>query len=227
MGSSKFIKFLISITIIIFVGFVTVGLVFKDEAQESAISIETSGQPTVGYPSAKVHVVVFEEPKCSLCKTYNNKIFPEIKKEFIDTNKVLYTVIPVSFLPSSLPAADALLCVYYQDPKYPNPDLFFTFLDYLYQNQPPEHEDWATEDKLIEMASQASQAIHLRQLRSCTDQQSHRNIIVENTEYGRKLMGGRIMTPTVYVDGLEVKKLTKKNIKKQISKALEAKGVAL
>lgn len=121
-----------------------------------SITIKTTGQPTIGYAQARVHVVVFEEPKCSHCRDYSNNIFPTIKKDFIDTNKILYTLIPVSFLPGSMPAAVASLCVYNQTPLYPNDELFFKFLDTMYQNQPGEQTDWATPKTLVEYARATS-----------------------------------------------------------------------
>ena len=100
-----------------------------------SIVLNTKGQPTIGYAKARVHVVVFEEPKCSHCRNYNNDIFPIIKKDFIDTNKIRYTAVPVSFLPGSMPAAIAALCVYYENPLYPNDELFFKYFDYMYKHQ--------------------------------------------------------------------------------------------
>ncbi len=222
----KTVRLLISFTVLVFVGLITIGYFIHSRQFPDAILINTTGQPTIGYPSAKVRVVVFEEPKCSSCRNYNNKVFPQIKREFIETNKILYTVVTVSFLPSSLPAADALLCVYHQDPKHPNPELFFAYLDFIYRNQPPEHEDWVTDDKLIEMAHQASPAIQLRQLRVCADKQTYRSQVAKNTEYGRRIMNGRIITPTLYVDGVEVKDLSHANVSKMIRRALVAKGVS-
>lgn len=179
--------------------------------------IDTSGQPTIGYPKAKVHVVVFEEPKCPDCKRYNNTIFQQIKKEFIDTNQIRYTVIPVSFLPNSMPAAVALLCAYHQDEEYTNADQYFTLLDYLYANQPPEQEDWATVENLQEMAKKASPAIHLDQLKNCIEQESYRVQIAKNTEYGAKLMNGLLSTPSIYVNGIRADKVSLSTIKKLIS----------
>src|SRR5262245_26924290 len=100
-----------------------------------SIILNTTGQPTIGYAKARVHVVVFEEPKCSHCREFNNNIFPTIKKDFIDTNKIRYTVIPVSFLPGSMPAAIATLCVYHENALYPNDELFFKYFDYIYKHQ--------------------------------------------------------------------------------------------
>lgn len=181
-----------------------------------AISVEREGQPTIGYPKAKVHVVVFEEPKCSSCLQYNNEIYPTIKREFIDTNKITYTVIPVSFLPGSMPAAVALLCVYYAEERYPNADLFFKYLDYLYRHQPDEHLDWANAKTLGEYAKKTSPAIKEEPLKKCVDMETYRIQIEKNTLYGSSIMGGVISTPTIYVNGIKVEHVTVDAIRKLI-----------
>ena len=180
------------------------------------IAINYSGQPTLGYPKARIHLVMFEEPKCSNCAAFNDRVFPQIKKAFIDTNKITYTVIPVSFLPGSMPAAIALLCAYHSDPLYPNNELFFSYLDYMYKHQPSETTDWATPEKLTEMAEHASPAINPLQLKKCIDMQTYRIKIQQNTEYGKQVMGGTLATPTLFVNGIEVKGLTFENIKEMI-----------
>jgi protein-disulfide isomerase len=190
------------------------------QAQE-ALAINTEGQPTIGYPKARVHVVALLEPKCSDSKRYNNEVFPRIKEAFIDTNKVTYTVIPVSFLPNSMPAAVALLCVYNQDEGYPNSDLFFTYLNYLYKNQPTEHKDWVTEERLVEFAKAASPAIRLDNLKDCIQQEAHRIQIVKNTKYGAELLGGRISTPSLFVDGVKVEDASYEKISQAIKQALQ------
>ncbi len=190
-----------------------------------AIELDTEGQPTIGYPKARVHIVVFEEPKCSNCRDYNDMVFPTIKKEFIDTNKVTYTVIPVSFLPGSMPAAVALLCVYNADPDYPNSEMFLNYFDYIYEHQPDEHTDWATSAELGEFAKKTSPAIKIDKLTRCIDMEKYRVQIKKNTEYGAKVMGGVISTPTVYVNGIEVKELTVDGLSKLIQEVLEHEGV--
>ena len=95
----RHIKSLVVTTFIVLI--IAAGLIHYIGKKElpPAITLDTTGQPTIGYPKAKVHVVVFEEPKCSNCRDYSREIYPSIKKNFIDTNKITYTVIPVSFLP--------------------------------------------------------------------------------------------------------------------------------
>jgi len=214
---SKPPRLLFFATIVVFLVILGVGYVSCGSDLGDSIAINTQGQPTIGYSKARVHLVLFEEPKCINCKTFNEKVFPRIKKEFIDTNKITYTVIPVAFLPGSMPAAVALLCAYYLDPLYPNDALFFTYLDYMYAHQPDEGIDWASREKLLEFAKEASPAIDLEKLAQCIDREQYRVKILKNTEYGRKLMGGTIATPTLYVNGIMVEKLTYSEIQKLIN----------
>lgn len=223
IGSEKKLVLVTASLFIMAFGFILLGAHKKPPYHPDAISIDTREQPTIGHPRAQVQVVVFEEPKCSNCKEFNKLIFPKLKEEFIDTSKILYTVIPVSFLPNSMSAAEALLCVYLADPLYPNSDLFFTYLDYIYSHQPEESVNWTTTDKLLEFAKNTSPSINLSHLRSCVDNDSYRIRVQKNTEYGSYLMGGTISTPTIYVDGIKVNELTYDNVKKLIQEVIENK----
>lgn len=190
-----------------------------------AIVVKFEDQPTIGYPKAKVHVVVFEEPKCVNCRDYTNKLYPQIKKNFIDTNKITYTVIPVSFLPGSMPAAVALLCVYNADAEFPNHDLFFKYLDYIYANQPDEHTDWVTTEKMVEFAKAASPAIELDKLAACIDKETYRVQVEKNNAYGRSIMKGQLSTPTIYINGIKVEGLDYSTVENLIHELLEKEGV--
>lgn len=190
-----------------------------------SIDIKIKGHPTLGYAQAKVHLVLFEEPKCTHCREFTEQIFPEIKKEFIDTNKISFTIIPVSFLPGSMPAAIATLCVYHEDPLYPNDELFFKFIDYLYAHQPDEMSDWGTPENLIAYAKATSPAIKLPKLRKCIDMETYRVQIEKNTDYGKQVMGGKLMTPTLFVNGIQVEELSLENVSRLIREMLEYEGV--
>jgi protein-disulfide isomerase len=190
--------------------------------------IDISQQPTIGYPKATVQVVAFLEPKCPDSKRYNNLVYPKFEEAFINTNKVRYTVIPVSFLPHSMPAAIALLCVYNQDPQYPNNDLFFNYLNYIYHNQPPERENWATVENLQKFAAATSPAIQADRLKDCILNEKYRVQIEKNSAYGNKLMEGHLSTPTIFVDGVKVENtddtINWDNLKKAIEQALQKRA---
>ena len=194
---------------------------FNHANVDARLNISIEGQPTIGDPKAPLSVVVFEEPKCSNCKIFNNNIFPLIKRDFIETHKIQYTVIPVSFLPHSMPAAIALMCVFHV-----NNDLFFTFLNYLYLHQPPENLDWTTTANLQDLAKQASPDISLDKLKHCIEQDTYRAQITKNTENALKLMGGMLKTPTIYVDGVEVREMSSEGIIRLINAELALKELS-
>lgn len=189
-------------------------------------NIDISLQPSMGNMRAPVQVVAFLEPKCPDSKKYYLDSFPKLKRDFIDRNLVHYAVITASFLPQSMPAAIALLCVYNQDPKHPRADLFFKYLDYIYRNQPPEKDNWATIENLQQFALRASSAIDRAKLKMCIEQEHYRAQIEKNTSEGNRIMG-RISTPTIFVDGKKVENkddtVNYDALKKAINDALQSK----
>lgn len=191
----------------------------------TAALLDVTNQPTMGDPKAPVQVVAFLEPKCPDSKRYNNASFPKLQTEFIDTNKIRYTVITTSFLSQSMPAAIALLSTYNQTPTPPHTDLFFKYLEYIYLHQPPERQNWATLETLQSFAVQASSAIDQEQLKKSIQQQTYKAQIEKNTAYGNLLMG-RLSTPTIFVNGRKVdnsdETIDYGNLKKAIEKALKS-----
>jgi protein-disulfide isomerase len=218
-------KVLVITTLIVLALISFAGLHFNSTKRlPPGITLETDGQPTIGYPKAKVHVVVFEEPKCTDCKTYSDTIFPKIKKDFIDTNKIKYTLIPVSFIPDSMPAAIAWLSVYNQDPEFPNKDLFYNYVEYMFAHQPSENEDWATIDNLLKFAKETSPAIKLDVLKNNINREAYRIQIEKNTKYGFSIMNHVLATPSIYVEGIKVEDINYPDIKHLINTVIQQKG---
>lgn len=174
-------------------------------------TINTNDQPTMGKIDAGVQIVVFEDLKCIACKTFNNTVLPLIKKEYIDTGAAKYTVINLAFIPGSMPAANAARCLYKE-----NPDWFFAFVDHVYQNQPPETEDWATIPKLVEFAS-AIPGVNPEKLSHCIYDSPYTDFILKNFEQARQLQGPSVSTPAVYVNGHFVEEPSALHVKKAIA----------
>jgi protein-disulfide isomerase len=221
MNSKKLV--LSTLLVLTILGFI--GLQFgKSQPLPPSIKIKTEGHPTIGYPQATVRVVIFDEPKCSDCKLFSDTIYPELKKAFIDTNKILYTFIPVSFIPGSMPAAMSWLSVYYQDKEFPNDELFFKYVDYMYANQPSEIEDWATLENLEKFAKEASPAIKIDHLHDALLHETYRVQIEKNTKYGFSIMNHRLATPAVYVDGIKIEDVSYSAIEDLINAVILQKG---
>jgi len=214
----KFSRFFVYMVFVI-VGVILAGSWLVSRTAQEAAFIDVTDQPTIGDPLAKVHLVVFEEPKCAHCRNYNNTIFPLIKEEFIDTHKIIYTVIPVSFLPRSMLGANALLCVYNQDPGYPNADLFIKFLDNLFKN------DWSSIEDVFHIAEITSPAINKDRLQQCVTKAVYEDQIHENLKLGKELQKEQFSVPSLYIDGNRVSEVNFDAIKEAILKRLnETKG---
>ncbi len=176
---------------------VILAFLFKPKVRSSqAVSIPTADQPMLGKPNAKIKIVVFEDLKCIACKIFNNSVMPKIKQTYIDPGIANYTVINLAFIPGSMPAANAARCLY-QD----NPQWFFTFVDYVYQNQPPEQLDWATIPKLVEFASHSIPEVDKQKLSRCIYESPHTDFIEKNFEIAKKAIGETVMTPSIFING--------------------------
>jgi protein-disulfide isomerase len=179
----------------------------------TVFSIDTTHQPTEGNPAAKVHIVAFEDLKCIACKNFNNTVLPSIRKEYVEPGVAQYTVINLAFIPGSMPAANAARCLYTQNPAW-----FFTFVDNIYRNQPPENEDWATIPKLMAFAAVIPD-VDKDKLSRCIYESPYNDFIQNNFKQASRLQGESVSTPAIYVNGRFIDPPTLKNLEQAINAA--------
>lgn len=183
------------------------------------VKIDVEGQPTIGSHQAPVHVVVFEDLKCTDCRYFQTHTYPEIKKKYIDKGKIKFTFITLAFLAGSRPAAMAARGVYDQ-----NKDLFFPFIDCLYNCQPNEFTDWATIDNLAEYAKNV-EGIDVQKLRASVANEAYAQHIDNNFALAMKVMKGQVLTPTIFVDGVKTPDPSKYSVLKAIEEGLNRQGI--
>jgi protein-disulfide isomerase len=106
-----------------------------------------ASQPTIGQASAPIKMVEFGDFKCPICKTFATTVYPQLKKDFIDTGKVQLSFYDFQIIDKSMPAALAAKSVFHQ-----NKEAFWTYYDALYEAQQDEKVDWATSTFLTELA---------------------------------------------------------------------------
>lgn len=217
-------KTLVVVTVVFLVGLSAFVWYENRVSLPPPISLKVDTQPTIGYKKAPIHLVVFEEPKCPECRDFSLHVYPKLKTEFLDTNLMRYTVIPVSFIPGSMPAAIALLAAMNQDVEFQNEELFFHFLHYMYQHQPDEATDWATVQTLKTFAKGTSAAIDLDRLQEALAKETYRGQIEKNTDYGMEVMQGELVTPTAYVNGIRAEDLNYSSISHLIRAVLQQGG---
>ncbi len=76
------------------------------------VPIDNGRLPSLGEKNAKVAIVEFADFECPFCRRYFTDTFPQIKKNYIDTGKVIYYYrhFPLDFHPLAKPFAQASEC---------------------------------------------------------------------------------------------------------------------
>ncbi len=146
-----------------------------------------------GNEKAKVTVVIFEDFKCKYCKTFFNETFPKIKEKYIDTAKIRYVIIPLSFVYGSKQVANAAIAVYEL-----KKDQFFEFI----KNISTKKAKFLTKRDLIEIATNLK-GINLEIFEEFLDKKVFNNYLEQNMILAQKIMS-TLEIPTVYINGHKV-----------------------
>jgi protein-disulfide isomerase len=179
-----------------------------------AVQIDTKNQPMMGNKSAPLHIVAFEDLKCSNCMRYNTTVFPKIYEHYIKPGKANYTIITLAFIPGSMPAANAARCVYDQ-----SHDAYFDYVKYIYNNQPPENVNWATVPNLMLYATHVK-GINSDKLAQCIVKSPYTQMFNDNLKILQGIMKPPVGTPSLYINGVKVDPLSWKRFQ-QVTKELQ------
>lgn len=175
------------------------------------------GQPAIGDPNAPVKLVMFEDFKCPACKRFEEIIWPKLEREYISTGKVQVFFIHQQVIPNSTTAAMAGECVFEQ-----NPDLFWDYKTIIYRSQGNEAQDWATANKMVELARTYVPDINADDLNTCLSENRHKDKVEADTEMGEAV--GVTGTPSLFINGtkFETQAQTFDDYYVQIQAALDA-----
>lgn len=102
-----------------------VGLAACNKTGGSAAADEMS----LGDPKAKVTMIEYASASCPHCARFNNDVFPEFKKKYVDTGKVRYVFREYLTAPVQVAAAGFLLS------RCAGKDKYFAVLDSIFRAQ--------------------------------------------------------------------------------------------
>ncbi|WP_201456949.1 thioredoxin domain-containing protein [Chlamydia sp. 17-3921] len=159
--------------------------------------------PTLGNPYAPINITVFEEPSCSACAEFSTEVFPLIKKHYIDTGEISFTLIPLCFIRGSKPAAQALYCIYHNDARKPDIQAYMEYFHRLLIYPKQEGTYWAEPQVLTKLAeglkTLSGRSINAKGLEQCISSKLYNEQIKKNNLYGSRVLGGQLATPTAVV----------------------------
>ncbi len=170
-------------------------------------------QPMIGQADAPVKIVEFGDFKCPACKRFTIRDYPQIKKELIDTGIASFYFVNFPFLGSdSTTAGLAVESVFAQKPA-----AFWDYYKAIYDAQGDERTNWATTDKLIEIAEQTNIAVDVNRLRQDIEKETQMQQVEDDLALAKKY---RITsTPTLLVNGEKIKFEDFDDIKQAVLKA--------
>jgi protein-disulfide isomerase len=147
------------------------------------------GDKSLGSEDAKVTIVEYASATCPHCAAFHANVYPELKKEFIDTGKV-------RFIAREFPLDDLALAAFMVARCVPD-DKYFDMLSLLYEQQ----RTWAGQnarDELLKLAKLAG--LSEAQFDECLKNEDLAKGILDIRKDGADKYGVNA-TPTFYING--------------------------
>jgi protein-disulfide isomerase len=105
---------------------------------------------TIGAPNAPAVLIEYAAPSCPHCAHFSQTVLPLLKRDYIDTGKVLYVLRVYPIMPVDGAVESVARCL----PK----EKYFPYIDFMFRNQPqwdPEYGVTNVQDALVQLSGQA------------------------------------------------------------------------
>ena len=198
------------------IGFSPLQLITEAAAQTAADVAKPVSLPdmALGSDKAPVTITEFASMTCPHCAVFSEKVFPQIKKEFIDTGKVRY--IFREFPLDIKAAAGSMLarCIANGDAQK-----YFAVNELLFRQQG----DWVIKDTAETLTRIGKQAgLSAEQVDACLKDQSLLDKIAADQKYASEVLKVD-STPTFFINGEKIKgEITFEELSKKINSLLKS-----
>lgn len=164
----------------------------EENSTESVVEISADDDDFLGAEDAQIVIIEFSEYQCPFCSKMYQEIYPDLKKDFIDTGKVKYVYrdFPLTIHPNAVNAAMAAECAGDQGQ-------YFAMHDLLFENQT----NWAKEDNPKKNFDEYAVSIGLNAatFSECYESKKYADEITKDKEEG--IAYGVQVTPTLFING--------------------------
>ncbi len=141
----------------------------------------TQDHPSLGFKDAPLTIIEFIDYQCPFCKRFAEQTLPQIKLNYIDTQKVkiVFKDFPLNFHENANITAQAARCANIQGK-------FLQMHDLLFSTQP----EWSNlskdkiQDYLVNLASKIS--LNKNQFKKCLNDEKIKNLILEDLREGQE-----------------------------------------
>jgi protein-disulfide isomerase len=173
-----------------------------------SLSVVSTDDIVIGDPKSKIVLVEYFAPTCPHCVHYHQKIFPEIKAKYIDTNKIAYVIREFIGNKQDLDATILARCSGHTD-------TYLKFLEVILNQQ----NNWAFSKNYREILTNIGSlgGISPENFSTCLNDQNKIKILMENTKLVTNLPTF-IGTPSFFING---KQFNEKYTFEELSKAID------
>lgn len=161
------------------------------------VDVKNGELPSLGNKNAKVVFVDFSDFECPFCKKYFDETYAQIKKDYIDTGKIVYYYrhFPLDFHAAAKPAAIASECANEQNK-------FWDYHDLVFKEQDKISQKTADEIKQALKGFAASLNLNTSQFNNCLDSEKYKANVDKDQKEG--VTAGVNGTPTFFVNGMSL-----------------------
>lgn len=190
-------QFLTLVTAVLVLGAAAIAAAFLFTRPQAFATTEAdsyAGQPTLGDPAAPVKLILFENFMCEHCRSFETDVFPQLKRDYIDTGRVEAYYVNLAWGSEQAELGGlAGECAYAQDE-----DAFWTYKRLLYEQQ----RSWQDASDLAALADTVPE-LNSKRLEACVGEGDTRGELERDLELGDFV--GVEGTPSVVVGdkGLE------------------------
>jgi protein-disulfide isomerase len=148
------------LSLVLFALVAAVGMRAASAATTPAPKPAMAEEMTLGNPKAKVTVIEYASAACPHCAAFNNDVFPEFKKKYVDTGKVRYVF--REMLTDPVPFAGAAFLI----ARCAGDDKYFAVLDDVFHEQQAIYQSGDLPGGLLKIAEKFG--LTREQVSSCT-----------------------------------------------------------
>lgn len=161
------------------------------------VDVDKGNLPALGDKNAKVVMLDFGDFECPFCKQYFDQTYAQIKKDYIDTGKIVYYYrhFPLSFHPAAKPTALASECANEQGK-------FWEFHDLVFKEQAKITGQTPEGITKVLKGFAVSLGLNTGQFNSCLDLEKYKANVEKDTTEGTT--AGVNGTPTFFVNGMSL-----------------------
>jgi protein-disulfide isomerase len=176
----------------------------------AAVSIpETPGKfryATMGSTESDLGITYFGSWKCPYCAQFSTEMLPQLVADYVEPGTISVEFRNLAYIggepflgPDAPAAGQAGLAVWNAEPAS-----YWPFHEYVFENQPPEREQWATPDRLVDFA-RSSGVSNTDAVRTAIQETQYEDALQATDGAARE--SGVNSTPTLLIDGTTINPL--------------------